>query len=110
MDQVLRGIPSAYAYIDDVLIASATPEQYLQDLQTVFERLHTHGIVINPNKCLFSVCELDFLSHHIDQHGITPLPVKVQAVRDFLQLQTQRQLHQFIGLVNFYDFFLTVVT
>ena len=101
MDQVLRGIPSAYAYIDDVLIASAS-EQYLQ---TVFERLHTHGIVINPNKCLFSVCELDFLSHHIDQHGITPLPVKVQAVHDFPQPQTQCQLHEFIGLVNFYHRF-----
>ena len=106
MDQVLRGIPSAYAYIDDVLIASATPEQHLQDLRTVFEKLHTHGIVINPNNCLFGVHELDFLGHHIDQHGITPLPMKVQAVRDFPQPQSQRQLRQFIGLVNFYHRFL----
>ena len=106
MDQVLRGIPSAYAYIDDVLIASATPEQHLQDLRTVFKKLHTHGIVINPNKCLFGVHELDFLGHHINQHGITPLPMKVQAVRDFPQPQSQRQLRQFIGLVNFYHRFL----
>ena len=103
MDQVLRGIPSAYANIDDVLIASATPEQHLQDLRTVFEKLHTHGIVINPNKCLFGVHELDFLGHHINQHGITPLPMKVQAVCDFPQPQSQRQ---FIGLVNFYHRFL----
>ena len=106
MDQVLRGIPSVYVYIDDVLIASATPEQHLQDLRTVFERLAAHGIVINPNKCLFGVTELDFLGHHIDQHGITPLPAKVQAVRDFPQPQSQRQLRQFIGLVNFYHRFL----
>ena len=26
MDQVLRGVPAAYAYIDDVLIASPTPQ------------------------------------------------------------------------------------
>ena len=106
MDQVLRGVPSAYTYIDDVLIASATPEQHLQDLRSVFERLATHGIVINPNKCLFGVNELDFLGHHIDQHGITPLSEKVQAVRDFPQPQSQRQLHQIVGLVNFYHRFL----
>ena len=106
MDQVLRGIPSAYAYIDDVLIASPTPEQHLDDLRTVFTRLASHGIVINPNKCLFGVPELDFLGHHIDCHGITPLPEKVQAVRDFPQPQSQRQLRRFIGLVNFYHRFL----
>ena len=83
MDQVLRGVPSAYAYIDDVLIASRTPEQHLTDLRTVFDRLAAHGIIINPNKCVFGVSELDFLGHHIDKHGITPLPEKVQAIHDF---------------------------
>ena len=106
MDQVLRGVPSAYAYIDDVLIASNTPEQHLSDLRTVFERLAAHGIIINPNKCVFGVSALDFLGHHIDKHGITPLPEKVQAVRDFPQPTSQRQLRQFIGLVNFYHRFL----
>ena len=76
-------IPSAYTYIDDVLIASATPE-YLQDLHSVFEQLATHGIVINPNKCLFSVNELDFLGHHINKHGIISLSEKVQVVQNFL--------------------------
>ena len=49
---------------------------------------------------------MDFLRHHIDCHGITPLPEKVQAVRDFPQPQSQRQLRRFIGLANFYHRFL----
>ena len=106
MDQVLRGRLFAYAYINDVLIASATPEEHLRLLRIVFERFAMHGIVINPNKCLFGVAELDFLGHHIDQHGITPLPEKVKVVRDFPQPQSQRQLRQFIRLVNFYHRFL----
>ena len=106
MDQVLRGVPAAYAYIDDVLIASPTHDQHLKDLQTVFERLSANGVVVNPNKCLLGVTSLDILGHHIDQHGITPLPDKVQAVREFPQPQSQRQLRRFIGLVNFYHRFL----
>eukprot|EP00731_Ephydatia_muelleri_P009751 Em0005g337a len=106
MDQVLRGISSAYAYIDDVLIASHTQEQHLKDLRLVFERLAEHGILINPNKCLFGRRELDFLGHHINEQGFTPLSEKVQAIRDFPQPQTHRQLCRFMGLVNFYHRFL----
>lgn len=60
MDQVLRGIPSAYAYIDNILIASATPEQHLQDLWAVFEQLSAMALLSN---CLFGGTELDFLGH-----------------------------------------------
>lgn len=98
MDQVLRGVSSAYAYIDNVLVASTTSEQHLQDLRTVFECLTNHGIVIN----LFGVPELDFLGHH----GITPLPEKVQAIREFPLPSSQCHLRQFIGIVNFYHRFL----
>jgi len=106
IDRILRGIPSAYAYIDDILIASPTPEQHLNDLRLVFERLAQHGIHINPNKCLFGCPSLNFLGHRIDNHGITPLPVKVQAIRDYPQPQSRRQLRRFVGLVNFYHRFL----
>lgn len=106
MDQVLRGLKFAYAYVDDVLIASANSAEHCRHLRIVFERLAAHGIVINPNKCLFGVSELDFLGHRVRPHGITPLPDKVQAVRDFPQPQSHRQLRRFLGLVNFYHRFL----
>ena len=105
MDQVLRGVSSAYAYIDDVLVASSIPKQHIKELRTVFERLSSHGIVVNHNKCDFGVPDLDFLRHHIDRHGITHLHEKVQTIRDFPKPQSQRQLRLFIGLVNCYHRF-----
>ena len=48
MDQVLHGIPSMYVYLDDVLIASTTPEQHYKDLKAVFTRLSAQGILCLP--------------------------------------------------------------
>ena len=73
MDQVIRETTSAYAYIDDVLIARATPEQHLKDVRTVFESLSSHGVILKPTKCQFGVQELDFLGDRINKNGITPL-------------------------------------
>ena len=73
IDKVLRGLHFSYAYIYDLLIVSTTPEEHLQHLRLVFERLGEYGVVINPHKCLFCVSSLDFLGHLIDRQGITPL-------------------------------------
>ena len=90
INNVLRGLHFCYAYMDDLLIASTTLEEHLQHLQLIFERLNEHGVVINPHKCLFGVSSLNFLGHHIDQQGVTPLHDKVQVVRDFPQPTSQR--------------------
>ena len=106
MDQVFQGIFSIYVYIDDVLIASPTPELHLKDLKAVFTCLSTHGILINPNKCQFAAPLLHLLGHYIDHQGISPVPEKVKAITDFPQPQTQCQLRWFMGLVNFYHRFI----
>ena len=49
MDQVLRGLHFAYAYID-VLIASVSEEEHHHHLQQVFDCFKEFGIVMNPTK------------------------------------------------------------
>ena len=62
IDEVLRGLHFSYAYIDDVLIASATPEEHQCHLRLVLECFQKLGIVINPSKCRFGDEELSFLA------------------------------------------------
>ena len=105
IDQVLRGLHFCYVYIDDLLIASSSPEEHTQHLRLVLERLSDHGIVINVARSVFGVPSLDFLGHHVDSEGIRPLDEKVQAIRDFPQPTTQRKLREFLSLVNVYHRF-----
>ena len=102
IDEALRGLDFCYAYIDDLLIASASPEDHLHHLRLVLERLSEYGIVINVPKSRFGVPALDFLGHHVDSRGIHPLEDKVHAILDFPQPTTQRKLREFLGMVNFY--------
>ena len=106
MDQVLRGLPFAYDYIDDLLIASRDSEEHKRHLRMVFERLQHYGIVINPSKCVLGVPQLQILGHQIDSKGIRPLSDKVEAVKEFPLPTTARKLREFLGLVNFYHRFL----
>ena len=106
IDQVLRGLPFCYAYIDDVLIASPTPEEHKTHLHTIFNRLREFGIIINPTKCVLGVPSLHFLGHLVDSQGIRPLEEKVAAVQSFVQPGSRRNLRKFLGLINFYHRFI----
>ena len=39
MDRIFGDIPHVFVYIDDILVASSTPEEHLQDLKKVFDIL-----------------------------------------------------------------------
>ena len=97
MDEVLRGLQFSYAYVDDVLIASATPEEHKQHLRLVLERFQKYGIVVNPSKCKLGVTTLEFLGHKVTKHGIEPLEERVQALQQFPLPDTQRKLREFFG-------------
>lgn len=101
IDQVLRGLPFCYAYIKDLLIASASPEQHKDHLHQALQRLSNHGIVINPSKCKLGVRELDFLGHRVDAQGVRPLEDRVNAIWEFPTSTSPRKFREFLGLTNF---------
>ena len=106
IDQVLHGLSFCYAYVDDLLIASTSPGEHRQHLHAVLDRLSQHGVVINPDKCVFGASELHFLGHVVNSNGIRPLDEKVSIIRQFPQPNTRRKLREFLGLINFYRRFL----
>ena len=106
MDQVVRGLDFVYVYIDDLLVASSSPEEHQQHLRQLFARLAEYGLVINPDKCEFGKSELTFLGHHISKDGILPLQEKVQVILDFLLPSSSKKLREFLVMVNFYHRFI----
>lgn len=106
IDEVLRGLPFCFAYIDDLLIASQDEATHRQHLQQVFTRLQDYGVQINVDKSEFGVASLTFLGHTISPEGVTPLHSRASAIQQFPKPSTQRQLKEFLGMINFYNRFI----
>ena len=106
IDEVLWGLTFAYAYIDDVLIASSSEEEHKHHLQLIFERFKEYGVLLHPSKCELGATSLQFLGHIISSEGIRPSDTKVSAIREFPRPSSQRQLREFLGMVNFYHRFI----
>lgn len=96
-----------YNYIDDILVASASPEEHVTHLRLLFERFQQYEVKINPGKCVFSASSLVFLGHHISPDGISPLTEKVKALRDLQPPTLLHQLRHFLGLLNYYRRFIS---
>lgn len=105
MDSVCRGLDFVFVYLDDILVSSKSTVQHEAHLRTVFQRLASHGLVINEGKCQFGATTIDYLGHRITSQGALPLPAKVDAIRAFARPTTVKGLQQFAGMVNFYHRF-----
>ncbi|XP_075526581.1 uncharacterized protein LOC142558317 [Dermacentor variabilis] len=99
---ILHGLDCCHAYLDDLLIASTSPDEHEAHLRSVFQRLAEHGILVNTDKCELGAEKLTFLGHVVSSSGIQPHPDKVKAVKKFPRPTTKRQLREFLGLVNYY--------
>lgn len=106
MHEVFRGLDFVLAYIDDTIIASNNIEEHKRHINIVFECLRQHGLAINVSKCNFGKTEVRFLGHLITPNGITPLPEKVDVIKNFEQPKTASELKRFLQSINFYRRFI----
>ena len=77
IDDILKDLDFCFAYIDDILIYSKSPEEHEQHLRTVFAPLQNYGILLNISKCVFHVSEISFLGYKISSAGSQPLPEQI---------------------------------
>ena len=106
MDRALHGLPCAFVYLDDVLVASSSFDDHLVDVRAVLTRLQEFGLVINPDKSYFCQDSVEFLGHTVTATGISPLEKHAAAISSFAAPASKKDLQRFLGLLNFYRRFL----
>ncbi|CAC5421039.1 unnamed protein product [Mytilus coruscus] len=93
---------SCLCYLDDILVASETFDQHIEDLQNVFQRLSNAGLKLGHKKCTFAQNSCIYLGHKISNKGIGPPPDRVQAIVDYPIPKSVKELRRLVGLFNWF--------
>ena len=72
----------------------------------MFERLRKAGLKLKPTKCYFGSGKVTYLGFVVSQRGISPDPMKVEAVKSFPCPQNICSLRSFLGLASYYRRFI----
>lgn len=109
LDTVLRPElePHVFVYLDDIIIISRTFEEHHRLLKETFRRLCNAHLRLNPEKCRFCVDRLVYLGHVIDREGIRTDTGKIQAVANWPEPKTVKQICQFVGMASWYRRFIS---
>ena len=68
------------AYVDDVVIKIENLENFIEDLQLVFNSLRRYRWKLNPEKCVFGVPIGKLLGFIVSHRGIEANPEKIVAI------------------------------
>ena len=106
MTGVLKDLPFAMAYLDDIIIYSSTPEEHLQHIKTVFEKLCHTKLSMKLIECHFFTKEIQYLGHILGVEGIRPVPAKTEDIKAMYPPVNPKQVHAFLKLVGYYRKFI----
>ena len=93
-------------YLDDIIIFSKTPEEHIERLRKVFEKLDKAGLRLKPSKCEFFKDQLEYLGHIVSKDGIETNPKKIMAIVKWPRPKNIPQARSFLGFCNYYHKFI----
>ncbi|XP_053090663.1 uncharacterized protein LOC128318511 [Pangasianodon hypophthalmus] len=90
-------------YMDDILIYSDAPETHIHHVRAILQHLISHQLYAKAEKCETSTT---FLGYLVSPEEVAMDDRKVQAVLNWPQPTTVKEMQRFLGFANFYRRFI----
>ena len=82
-------------YLDDITVFSWTPEEHLQMLKAVFNKVKAAGLKLKPSKCNLFKQQINNLVHVVSKERVSTDPEKIKAVIEWPQPTTVTEVRSF---------------
>lgn len=107
MESLRKEISAAFfVYLDDVIIASDTEEQHLDNIQQFLQIIIKYGMKHKLEKCNFGQQEIKYLGFLISQEGIRADPKNLKVVVNFNSPTTLTELKSLLGAFSYFRRFI----
>jgi len=109
MEWVLRDIPNAHPYIDDIIVGSDGEtveeliENHTKDIRKVLKTLEDNQLAARPDNSAFSQREVKFLGHVIREGVRKTSPGKHFPLQKWEIQRNITELRGFLGLTNYFS-------
>jgi exodeoxyribonuclease III len=90
------------AYIDDVLNHTDDFQQHLETQQDIYDRLGRAGLTLKLSKTHLNYERVKFLGHILTAEGRLPDPEAVEAIREWSNPTTTKEVRSFLGSTLYY--------
>jgi len=90
------------AYLDDVVVASASFSEHLQHLQETLALLHDAGMKLNLEKCELAKHQVKLLGFIVGPEDVRPNPDKTAAIADMKRPRSVQDVRRFLGACGFF--------
>ena len=93
-------------YLDDILIYTDDDKSHVTAVRWVLEQLRKFSLFANLKKCRFHQEEVRFLGYVVSSKGIRMEDERIEAVKQWPEPQSVRDIQVFLGFANFYRRFI----
>ena len=107
INQALAGLQHTWAYLDDIVIATASFEEHLEALTKLLQRLSLTvcGLRLKRSKCSFAQYSIKYLGFKVSAEGIAVDDEKTSAISHLAVPSNVQQLRRFLGMCAYYGQF-----
>ena len=98
-----ENLEATFAYVDDVTVCGKDQQEHDRNLNKLKEAIIKYNLILNEEKSVYSVREINLLGYNISDGVIRPDPERLRPLKNMPEPFDQPSLKRIIGMFSYYS-------